>query len=62
MQSKWKSRKLITAVGSVAVILLTNVGLPEPVAERITEALTWIVSAYLGAQGVVDVVSERSKK
>lgn len=59
--SKWRSRKLLVALAGVATIVLTNLGLPEETAVRITDAVVWLAGTYLGAQGVVDVMGARNR-
>lgn len=56
--NKWASRKLFAALGSVATVVLVNVGLPEEVAGKITEAVTWVISAYLVGQGATDAADK----
>ena len=56
---KFVSRKLFVALGGVMVAVLTNVGLPPEVAERITDAVVFIACTYLGGQSAVDVVESR---
>lgn len=56
--NKWLSRKLFAAAGSVVTVVLVNVGLPEEVATKITDALTWIASAYLLGQGAADAADK----
>lgn len=54
MKTSWLSRKFIMAVGGVVTAVLVNVGLPEEVATKITDAVTWMVSAYVAGQGIAD--------
>lgn len=55
---KWLSRKLFAAAGSIVTIVLVNVGLPEEIASKITDALTWVASAYLLGQGAADAADK----
>lgn len=50
-------RKFVVAVAGVAAVVATNLGVPEAVAERITDAIVLIAGSYLAAEGVADVVS-----
>jgi len=59
--TKWLSRKLFAAVGSVLLVVLTNVGLPEDVAAKITDALIYIAGAYLIGQGATDAAEKLRK-
>ena len=52
--TKWLSRKLFAAIGSVLTVVLVNAGLPEGVASQITEAVVYIASAYLLGQSATD--------
>lgn len=54
-------RKLIATLGSVATVVLVQVGLPAEVADKITEAVVWIAGFYLGGQSAVDVVAKAAK-
>lgn len=58
---KWMSRKLFVAVGGVLATVLVQVGLPEEIASRITDAVVWIASAYLGGQGLADAATALKK-
>lgn len=49
-------RKILMALGSVLTVVLTNVGLPEETAGKITEAVVDIAMWYLGGQATVDAV------
>lgn len=49
------SKKLITTVAGVAVVLLVNVvGLSEETASQITTALIAVISTYNIGQGIAD--------
>jgi len=54
-------RKLLATLGSVATVVLVQVGLPAEVADKITDAVVWIAGFYLGSQGAVDVVAKAVK-
>lgn len=60
--SKWDSRKLVVAAGGMLTVVLSNVGLPEDVAQRITDAIVWIACAFLAGQGIVDAAGAHSGK
>lgn len=55
------SKKLLVTLGSLATVVLTQVGLPEEVAAKITDAVVWIATAYLAGQGAVDAASALKK-
>lgn len=61
MESKWLSRKLVAAVIAVVVIVLVNLGVPETTAKAITDAIMVVITAYLGGQSAVDVISKLKK-
>ena len=56
--SKWLSRKLFVAVGSVISVVLVNVGLPEDIAVKVTETVIYVAGAYLLGQGATDAAKE----
>ena len=56
--SKWISRKLFVAIGGVLTAVLCNVGLPEDIAVKVTEAVVYIAGAYLLGQGATDAARE----
>lgn len=56
------SKKLFATIGAVATVVMTNMGLPEDIATKITDAIVYIVGAYVLGQGAVDTAREiRSK-
>ena len=61
MWRKWDSRKLAVAAGSMLTAVLVNVGLPEEIAVRLTDAVIWIACAYLAGQGAADAAGALKK-
>lgn len=54
---KFLSRKLVAALAGVVTVVLVQVGLPEEAAEKIVDAVLWIVTPYIAGQSVVDTVT-----
>ena len=57
--SKLSSRKLWVAVGGVVSAVLVQVGLPEEIAGKITDAMVYIICSYLVGQGVADAAMRK---
>lgn len=53
-------RKLLAFAASSLTVVLVQVGLPESVADKITDAVIWIAGFYLAGQSTVDVVGRRA--
>lgn len=59
MKEKLKSRKLWVAIGGVLAVMATDwANLSPELAEQVIGAITVIVPAYIGGQGIVDAVKE----
>ena len=59
--SKFISRKLLVTIGSMLTVVLSQIGLPEDVAAKITDALVYLGGAYLVGQGVHDAAGAARK-
>jgi hypothetical protein len=58
--SKFASRKLWVAVGSVIVVIVAQLGFPEAAAQQIVDALIPVIVVYLGGQSIVDAIPKKS--